>query len=298
MRNRLFAAAAAVFGAAALAPAALALPGQAATGAGTIRFESPTFQITDSFTFSAVGGTGDSATGTAQIDRSINGFPAFSYTVEISCLRVEHPGTAAAAWIQGVIVAAVNDPDRLGQTMLVYGLDRGTPGAGLDEFVSGPQQPGAPPTPCPDSTTLGGINSAPITTGEIQVVDGPVDSDGDGIADPEDNCPAVANAGQADVDGDGLGDACDPVDDRTAAEQLDDLIARLEANPVGSGSSLLAKLRAAARSLERGNTVAACSQLRAFEDQVREQSGDEIDEAEAAALLAEAAAIKLKVGCA
>ena len=42
-------------------------------------------------------------------------------------------------------------------------------------------------------------------------VNGPVvvDTDGDGVADNEDNCPNDANADQADVDGDGLGDVCD-----------------------------------------------------------------------------------------
>ncbi|NRD45193.1 MopE-related protein [Corallococcus exiguus] len=35
-----------------------------------------------------------------------------------------------------------------------------------------------------------------------------VDSDGDGIADNVDNCPAVPNADQADTDQDGVGDAC------------------------------------------------------------------------------------------
>ena len=35
------------------------------------------------------------------------------------------------------------------------------------------------------------------------------DTDGDGILDADDNCPNVANAGQADTDGDGIGDACD-----------------------------------------------------------------------------------------
>jgi Thrombospondin type 3 repeat len=37
------------------------------------------------------------------------------------------------------------------------------------------------------------------------------DSDGDGIVDACDNCPADANADQADSDSDGMGDACEPV---------------------------------------------------------------------------------------
>jgi Bacterial Ig-like domain/Thrombospondin type 3 repeat len=37
----------------------------------------------------------------------------------------------------------------------------------------------------------------------------PTDSDGDGVADTEDNCPEVANADQADGDADGEGDVCD-----------------------------------------------------------------------------------------
>ena len=36
------------------------------------------------------------------------------------------------------------------------------------------------------------------------------DSDGDKIADAQDNCPGIPNKDQQDADGDGRGDACDP----------------------------------------------------------------------------------------
>jgi hypothetical protein len=48
-----------------------------------------------------------------------------------------------------------------------------------------------------------------------------MDADGDGIADPCDNCPVVINPGQADTDGDGIGDACDNCPFITNASQTD-----------------------------------------------------------------------------
>jgi len=45
-------------------------------------------------------------------------------------------------------------------------------------------------------------------TGACSHVIGP-DSDGDGVPDACDNCPAIANANQSDTDGDNVGDVCD-----------------------------------------------------------------------------------------
>lgn len=49
-------------------------------------------------------------------------------------------------------------------------------------------------------------------SGEMVVPAQEADSDGDGVSDGADNCPAVANADQADTDMDGQGDACESPD--------------------------------------------------------------------------------------
>jgi len=48
-----------------------------------------------------------------------------------------------------------------------------------------------------------------------------VDSDGDGVADEDDNCPTIANADQADVDGDGQGNVCDNCPQTANVDQVD-----------------------------------------------------------------------------
>jgi hypothetical protein len=54
------------------------------------------------------------------------------------------------------------------------------------------------------------------------VAEEPPDSDGDGLKDDIDNCPEVANEGQADFDSDGEGDACDSDDDNDGTNDEDD----------------------------------------------------------------------------
>lgn len=55
------------------------------------------------------------------------------------------------------------------------------------------------------------------------------DSDNDSVMDDADNCPLVANPGQADIDGDHLGDVCDDSDNDTVMDALDNC--RLVPNP-------------------------------------------------------------------
>jgi hypothetical protein len=47
------------------------------------------------------------------------------------------------------------------------------------------------------------------------------DTDGDGVNDDVDNCPAIPNADQADLDTDGVGDVCDNCPDVSNPDQLD-----------------------------------------------------------------------------
>jgi len=54
-------------------------------------------------------------------------------------------------------------------------------------------------------------------------VGGAIDSDGDGVPDDQDNCPAISNPGQTNTDGDGMGDACDPDDDNDSQSDADEI---------------------------------------------------------------------------
>lgn len=55
-----------------------------------------------------------------------------------------------------------------------------------------------------------------------QTVPEPPDSDHDGVGDPDDNCPAVANVDQSDADDDGFGDACDGCPELATAANHDE----------------------------------------------------------------------------
>jgi hypothetical protein len=70
---------------------------------------------------------------------------------------------------------------------------------------------GACPPPTTDQRGVGRPQEEACDSGAFELVQQstPPDSDGDGVADTEDNCPEIANPDQADTNGDGVGDACE-----------------------------------------------------------------------------------------
>lgn len=57
------------------------------------------------------------------------------------------------------------------------------------------------------------------------------DSDGDGVSDNEDNCPAINNPNQQDSDGDGMGDVCEPdTDGDSIIDDLDNCVYNFNPN--------------------------------------------------------------------
>ena len=76
---------------------------------------------------------------------------------------------------------------------------------------------GACPPPTTDQRGVGRPQEEACDSGAFELVQQstPPDSDGDKVADTEDNCPEVANPDQADTNGDRVGDACEeaaPID--------------------------------------------------------------------------------------
>jgi hypothetical protein len=86
----------------------------------------------------------------------------------------------------------------------------GLPGSGVDGAVPGPDAALDDGTLLPDAradASSPADGKTPDAAGPDAAL--PIDTDSDGVLDPDDNCPFVANPNQADEDQDGVGTACD-----------------------------------------------------------------------------------------
>ena len=87
-----------------------------------------------------------------------------------------------------------------------------------------------------------------------------IDSDGDGVPDDSDNCPAVANPLQEDFDSDGFGDVCDPDDDNDGVDDTVDNCP-IEFNPDQVDADLDGLGDACDPTFETGTILALLQQL-------------------------------------
>jgi hypothetical protein len=125
----------------------------------------------------------------------------------------------------------------------------------------------------------GNVYVADTGNNRIQVFEGIVDSDGDGIPDDQDSCP-YEDATGFDVNGDGCIDSISGLEDMLEALVLEGVIApELQ-------TSLFAKIKNVGKSVDRNNICGAVNQLEALENQVNAQRQSKISEEAAENIIA------------
>jgi len=106
----------------------------------------------------------------------------------------------------------------------LYIIDNGKPtnAAGVETLRNQLVSSGISQTEnCLDETGYGGFSGDLDNFPEPLLYVGLIDQDGDGVLDPNDNCPTIANTNQADNYGTTAGDACEDTDSDTVLDDTD-----------------------------------------------------------------------------
>ncbi len=113
----------------------------------------------------------------------------FEVSVPSTTNKLEVSGSAALA---GTLVVSRENAPSIGQSFEIL---TASPRSGTFQTVSFPSYPG--------------VALRVVYTPTSVVLEAVADDDGDGVGNPDDNCPSISNRGQTDFDGDGTGDHCD-----------------------------------------------------------------------------------------
>lgn len=131
----------------------------------------------------------------------------------------------------GLVDAAISDPDAgtldpdsgiPSDSALDAGV-RDAGGGAAGALDAGPLDAGGFDAGAVDAGDFdaGAFDAGVVDAGDVDAGAGPVDSDGDGLLDEVDNCPARDNPEQHDEDLDGVGDPCDNCPGTSNASQSD-----------------------------------------------------------------------------
>ena len=119
-------------------------------------------------------------------------------------LPVAVPASNFNAVTPGFVNLAAGDYHLAASSLMIDAGDSGAPALAAQDLDSAPRVQGS--------------------TVDIGAYEASADSDGDGVADFQDNCTQAANASQTDSDGDGFGNACDADLNNSGFVDLVDLV--------------------------------------------------------------------------
>jgi hypothetical protein len=153
---------------------------------------------------------------------------------------------------------------------------------------------------CPDMIFPGDLTSTPVNLGPLQDNGGPTSTHALLIGSPAINHAPLCGVAtdQRGIARPQLGTCDSGAFELTGGDliaQLQTLAASLQG--VGPGGSLSSKVTRIVESLQKGNTSAACGQLKALQNEVNAQSGKSLTAAQAAALTSQIAGVQALLGC-
>ncbi|MEO0604847.1 MAG: Ig-like domain-containing protein, partial [Myxococcota bacterium] len=137
---------------------------------------------------------------------------------------VPNPASLVAiAGGQSTVTLSAVDPE--GDALLYLITGQPSNGSAVINSVTGEVSYTVDPGYTGPDVILWAVTDGQLQSGSVLPINVGPDSDGDGVGDADDNCPAVQNPEQGDADGNGRGDRCDCDTEEFAFDFEDSLVA-------------------------------------------------------------------------